>query len=376
MPSHPRVEEVEDSDLEMSDPSEGDIDDFAESDILVQRGAPPAYASKVMPGPSFTPLSAAHRAQAQKQHQQFQASQAAQAAAVASQQQQQQQHQQQRRQAPPQYTQPPGYPEMQTTTDDSAYKSFQCLYPCYFDATRSRAEGRRVSKELAVANPLATEIVNACAQLRLSVVLEAGKLHPKDWANPGRVKVNLKEFIRLHGGQHGKVKNKHHLYILVAQHLKKHPTTEDSPALRVVVRGAGPPPREMLEEGKAWPRPAVPRGWKMSELLPYYSPAMTGGGVSENFLKDMMKEMGPGGGMPGMPGMMPGGAGGAGGGGGGGGMPDMASLLQGMGGMGGLGGLANMLGGMGGMGGGGATSPGAGSGSEAAAGKKKGKGKK
>ncbi|KAK3947795.1 signal recognition particle, SRP19 subunit [Pseudoneurospora amorphoporcata] len=382
MPSHPRVEEVEDSDLEMSDPSEGDIDDFAESDILVQRGAPPAYASKVMPGPSFTPLSAAHRAQAQKQHQQFQASQAAQAAAAAQQQQQQ-------RQAPPQYipqrqayTQPPGYPEMQTTTDDSAYKSFQCLYPCYFDATRSRAEGRRVSKELAVANPLATEIVNACAQLRLSVVLEAGKLHPKDWANPGRVKVNLKEFIRLHGGGgqqqngNGKVKNKHHLYILVAQHLKKHPTTDDSPALRVVVRGAGPPPRDMLEdgEGKAWPRPAVPRGWKMGELLPWYSPAMTGGGVSENFLKDMMKEMGPGGSMPGMPGMS-GGAGGAGGGGGG--MPDMASLLQGMGGMGGLGGLANMLGGLGGMGGGGgAMSPGAGSGSEAAGGKKKGKGKK
>ena len=223
-----------------------------------------------------------------------------------------------------------------------------------------------MSKELAVPNPLATEIVNACAQLRLSVVLEAGKLHPKDWANPGRVKVNLKEFIRLHG-ENGKVKNKHHLYILVAQHLKRHPTTDDSPALRVVVRGAGPPPREMLEEGKPWPRPAVPRGWKMSELLPYYSPAMTGGGVSENFLKDMMKEMGPGG-MPGMPGA----------GAGGGGMPDMASLMQSMGGMGGLGGLANMLGGMGGMGGGGggATSPGAGSGSEAGAGKKKGKGKK
>ncbi|EAA26541.1 signal recognition particle sec65 subunit [Neurospora crassa OR74A] len=366
MPSHPRVEEVEDSDLEMSDPSEGDIDDFAESDILVQRDAPPAYASKVMPGPSFTPLSAAHRAQAEKQHQQFQAAQAAQAAAAAQQRQvpppQYSQQQQQR-----QYTQPPGYPQMQTTTDDSAYKSFQCLYPCYFDATRSRAEGRRVSKELAVPNPLATEIVNACAQLRLSVVLEAGKLHPKDWANPGRVKVNLKEFIRLHG-ENGKLKNKHHLYILVAEHLKKHPTTDESPALRVVVRGAGPPPREMLEEGKKWPRPAVPRGWKMSELLPYYSPAMTGGGVSENFLKDMMKEMGPGG-MPGMPGM-PGGGAGAGAGG----MPDMASLLQGMGGMGGLGGLANMLGGMGGMGGSGATSPGA-SGSEAA-GKKKGKGKK
>jgi signal recognition particle subunit SRP19 len=41
----------------------------------------------------------------------------------------------------------------------------------------------------------------------------------------------------------------------------------------------------------------------MASILPYYSPGLTGGGVSENFLKDMMAEMG-GGGMPGMiPGM-------------------------------------------------------------------------
>jgi len=48
----------------------------------------------------------------------------------------------------------------------------------------------------------------------------------------------------------------------------------------------------------------------MGAILPYYSPAMTGGGVSENFFKDMMTEMGgqlpPG--MEGMQGML-GGAG-------------------------------------------------------------------
>jgi signal recognition particle subunit SRP19 len=46
----------------------------------------------------------------------------------------------------------------------------------------------------------------------------------------------------------------------------------------------------------------VPKGWKMASILPYYSPGLTGGGVSENFLKDMMAEMGGGG----MPGMIPG----------------------------------------------------------------------
>ncbi|KAM7194904.1 signal recognition particle subunit srp19 [Naviculisporaceae sp. PSN 640] len=271
--SHPRIEEVSDSDVDMSDPSEGDIDDFAESDIIRARNPAPS-SSKPSPPP------------------------------------QQQQQQQFPRPAP----QPRGYPEMLTTTDDSAYKTYQCLYPVYFDATRSRAEGRRVSKSLAVPNPLATEIVNACASLRLSVVLEAGKLHPKDWANPGRIKVNLKSLQEK--GQI-KIKNKHHLYVLVAEHLKKNITTDDSPALRVVVRGAPPPPQ--VKPGEKWPRPAVPRGWKMGELLPYYSPAMTGGGVSENFLKDMMKEMGPGGaGGGGMPGM--------------GGMPDMASLMAAMGG--------------------------------------------
>lgn len=30
----------------------------------------------------------------------------------------------------------------------------------------------------------------------------------------------------------------------------------------------------------------------MGTILPYYSPAVTGGGVSENFFKDMMGEMG------------------------------------------------------------------------------------
>ena len=232
----------------------------------------------------------------------------------------------------PPLPQPRGYPQMATTTDDSAYKAYQCLYPVYFDATRTRAEGRRVPRGLAVRNPLATEIVRACAALRLPTVLEAGKLHPKDWANPGRVKVDLRQHqqqqqqrrqAQQSGGTGGgavQIKNKHHLYLLVAQHLRAHPTTDASPALRMVVRGAPPPPPEVAAGDKAWPRPAVPRGWKMGELLPYYSPAMTGGGVSENFLKDMMKEMQ----QQQQQQQMGGGAGGGGGG------LDMGSLLAGM----------------------------------------------
>ena len=59
------------------------------------------------------------------------------------------------------------------------------------------------------------------------------------------------------------------------------------------------------------PPPAVPRGFKIGEILPLHSPALSGGGVSENFLQDMMAEMGgqlpPG--MEGMAGLMGGGSG-------------------------------------------------------------------
>lgn len=242
--SHPRIEEVSDSDL-ASDPEEVDLDDFADNEIMRRIPDPPKFAPAAAASrPSPPPAAASARA-------------------------------------------PQGYSGGLTTStiaanaDRSSYAAFQCLYPVYFDATRSRAEGRRVSAALAVKNPLAREIANACGRLGLETLFEPEKTHPKDWANPGRVKV------KKHSGS---VANKHHLYILVAQHLRAHPTTGDSPHLRVRIGGVLQP-----EEGKPYPKPAVPRGWKMNDYLPYLSAAQTGGGVSENLFKDMMKEMQGGG---------------------------------------------------------------------------------
>ena len=87
----------------------------------------------------------------------------------------------------------------------------------------------------------------------------------------------------------------HHLYTLISQHLLAHPTTPQSATL---VRVPGIPPPDL---NKPYPTPAIPKGWKMSSTLPYYSPALTGGGVSENFFKEMMAEMQ--GQVPGMPNM-------------------------------------------------------------------------
>jgi len=297
--SHARIEEVSESDEDMSDPSEGDIDDFADTDIIrqIQPKVKPAPAAVQQPTQSQRPF----------------------------------------QQSGNPMVNPANLGPQQPQIKPEDIKDYQCLYPCYFDASRSRAEGRRVPASLAVQNPLAREIATACAQLRLQPVFEAHKIHPKDWANPGRVRLPLKDGDNPFAKQ---IKNKHHLYVLVAKHLQANPTTEHSDSLRRV-RVPGLP---MPKDDEAWPKPAVPRGWKMGSLLPAYSAAMTGGGVSEDAFKDMMKDMGgAGGGAGGMPGLPPG-------------MGSMADMMSMFGGGGGGGGPAGALMGAGGAGGASASS--------------------
>lgn len=88
-----------------------------------------------------------------------------------------------------------GRPPASQAADRERTKHYQCLYPIYFDSTRSRAEGRRVAKHQAVPNPLAHDIAQAVSGLGVAgqVVFEPGKVHPKDWANPGRVRVLIKD---------------------------------------------------------------------------------------------------------------------------------------------------------------------------------------
>lgn len=140
MPQHARIEEVSDSDLDDSDPSEQDPDDFAPAIIRPSSVRAPADAS---PPPQLQP--------------QFRA------------------------------------PTSNLDSNNERHKRYQCLYPLYFDANRTRSQGRRVSQELAVQNPLAREIVDAVQLLGLDTVFEPGKIHPRDWSNPGRVRVLIKE---------------------------------------------------------------------------------------------------------------------------------------------------------------------------------------
>ena len=65
--------------------------------------------------------------------------------------------------------------------------------------------------------------------------------------------------------------------------LSAHPVTAESP-MKVQLPGytADKPP----------PPPAVPKGWKVNQILPVYSPALSGGGVSDNLMRDLMREEG------------------------------------------------------------------------------------
>jgi signal recognition particle subunit SRP19 len=220
---NPRIEEVSESD---SDPSEMDVEEF--NSLIEARNIPAS-------GPALSPMPA-HLLQPQS-------------------------------------------PSIKTSTDRESSKHYQCIYPIYFDKARKRAEGRRVGQELAVENPLAREMADAAANLGLRTVFEPDKTHPKNWENPGRVRVLLKQDGKL---MDVTIKNKHHLYVHIAKYLQANPTQKTTP-FRLPIAGV-PMPKEM-------PEPAIPKGWKMSKILPLHSPALTGGGVSDDIFQDMMAQM-------------------------------------------------------------------------------------
>ncbi|MFP4171177.1 MAG: signal recognition particle subunit SRP19/SEC65 family protein [Methanomassiliicoccales archaeon] len=55
------------------------------------------------------------------------------------------------------------------------------IWPEYFDSRRSRSEGRRVNKRLAVENPTLEGISKALDKLGLEYELNEEKAHPANW---------------------------------------------------------------------------------------------------------------------------------------------------------------------------------------------------
>jgi signal recognition particle subunit SRP19 len=55
------------------------------------------------------------------------------------------------------------------------------LWPEYFDSSRTRAEGRRVKKSMAISEPQMSMLVKAVEKLGLQYKVEEGKSYPGAW---------------------------------------------------------------------------------------------------------------------------------------------------------------------------------------------------
>ncbi|KAJ2900170.1 signal recognition particle subunit, partial [Coemansia aciculifera] len=86
---------------------------------------------------------------------------------------------------------PQSYDGMQIVSDDSQYKRWVCLYPLYFDKSRSVEKGRRVPLAVAVDSPHARQLSVAVKEVGFNVCYEPNKSHPSDFFTPGRVRVQL-----------------------------------------------------------------------------------------------------------------------------------------------------------------------------------------
>lgn len=76
--------------------------------------------------------------------------------------------------------------------------SWTCVYPIYIDAKRKYGTGeRRIARNVAVWWPLSRDIAECAHRLRLPTLHEIDKTHPRDWENPGRVRVQWKQDGRL-----------------------------------------------------------------------------------------------------------------------------------------------------------------------------------
>ena len=72
-------------------------------------------------------------------------------------------------------------------------KPFLIFWPQYFDAKRSRNNGRRLAKKFAIEKVSHKEIGAAAKRLGYQIEIEGNYRYPKTWwENPGRVAINTK----------------------------------------------------------------------------------------------------------------------------------------------------------------------------------------
>lgn len=221
----------------------------------------------------------------------------------------------------------PDGPQFLSPEHVEKFKDWEVMYPVYFNKDRSHSEGRRVPIEYAVEDPVSQTLIEALKSISIPAVLEPERTHPKDWANPGRVRYLLKDQdLAEERSKYGLplIKTSRQLYKLVGEYLKAHPTNKDtckrSPIygqLKEVLymENARLPaekqkPGAELERSISFTPAAIPNGWekkKIGTVLMPNSPAlsfmaMDSNDLAEEMAKGMFGGLPGGGGIPGVPG--------------------------------------------------------------------------
>lgn len=156
-------------------------------------------------------------------------------------------------------------PKSFTAEEEEHFKKFQVIYPCYFDINRTHKQGRRVSIDRAVENPLAKTISDACRYLNIPVLLELDKTHPQDFGNPGRVRILLRDPS---GGKpiDSRFGNKKSFMNKIADYLADHPTSLES----IGAKSGIALPQDFQTNFTPEEIPKV-KGFKMNTIVPVHS---------------------------------------------------------------------------------------------------------
>mmetsp|Transcript_11539 Transcript_11539/g.17304 ORF Transcript_11539/g.17304 Transcript_11539/m.17304 type:complete len:180 (+) Transcript_11539:63-602(+) len=99
-------------------------------------------------------------------------------------------------------------------------KLWQIVYPHYLDATKTVAEGRRLSKEKSVDRPSCAMIAQAATKLGFKAVVEKHKTYPRDTLTlTGRVRIQIK--VEKEPVQ-PEIPNRRQLMVLIAKYISEH----------------------------------------------------------------------------------------------------------------------------------------------------------
>ncbi|EJD39192.1 signal recognition particle, SRP19 subunit [Auricularia subglabra TFB-10046 SS5] len=172
-------------------------------------------------------------------------------------------------------------PNVINVTDTTPYKKWTTVYPIYIDAKRPYGPTqRRLARSKAVWWPLSQDLSDAARKLGLQCLHESTKFHPRDWENPGRIKVLLKKDGR---AVHPSIKTKRQLVERLAAVVQMaHP--EWVPKGVDAEEKAGGPSSSSAQKGKAKGRrhAGPPEPWPpLAQRVSPYSPALEAGMLVE-----------------------------------------------------------------------------------------------